>query len=117
MKRLTLFALALAVSVPLFAAPKSSVKIINGSKWDVHHLFISPASQDHWGPDQLEDNIIQAGASFTINGIPCDEYDVKVVDEDGDECVIEAVKLCSDHYWKITDEDLLECEGYGDDED
>jgi len=116
MKRVTLFALILAIALPTFAAPKSSVKIINGSKWDIHHLFIAPASSDKWGPDQLEDNIIQSGQSFTINNIPCDEYDVKVVDEDGDECVIEAAKLCSDHYWKITDEDLLECEGYGDGE-
>ena len=39
--------------------------------------------------------------------------DIKVVDEDGDECIIEAVDLCRDNsYWKITDKDLLECEGY-----
>jgi len=115
MKRLALLACILAVALPTFAAP-SSVKVINASKWDIHHMFISPASADKWGPDQLEDNIITAGATFTIHSIPCDEYDVKVVDEDGDECVIEAVKLCSDHYWKITNDSLLECEGYGDDD-
>jgi hypothetical protein len=115
MKRLALFAFVLAVALPTFAA--NSVKIINGTKWDIHHLYISPASSEKWGPDQLEDNIIQAGASFTINGIPCDKYDIKVVDEDGDECVIENVKLCSDHYWKITNDELLGCEGYGDDDD
>ncbi|PYQ29880.1 MAG: hypothetical protein DMF56_09135 [Acidobacteria bacterium] len=116
MKRLPLFALALLVSLPLVAAPKSSVKIINGSKWDIHHLFVSAASENHWGKDQLGDNIIQAGESFTLNNIPCDDYDVKVVDEDGDECVVENVHLCSDHYWKLTDDELLNCEGYGDDD-
>ena len=115
MKRLALFACILAIALPTFAAG-SKVKVINASKWDIHHMFVSPAASDKWGPDQLEDNIIQAGATFTINGIPCDEYDIKVVDEDGDECIIEAVRLCSDHYWKITDDELLECEGFGDGE-
>ncbi|HUP63138.1 MAG TPA: hypothetical protein VNA69_22295 [Thermoanaerobaculia bacterium] len=115
MKRLTLLVLILVVALPTLAAPKSSVKVINNSDWDIHHLFVSAASANEWGPDQLEDDIIQAGQSFTLNGIPCDDYDVKVVDEDGDECIIEAVELCSDHYWKITNDTLLECE-FGDDE-
>jgi hypothetical protein len=38
---------------------------------------------------------------------------VKLVDEDGDECVVEAVDVCGeDDEWLITDEDLLDCEGY-----
>ena len=113
MKRFAAVAIAVcALASPAFAE-KATVKVINQSKWEIHHLFLSSSSEDEWGPDQLEDNIIQAGQSFTINGIPCDEYDVKVVDEDGDECVIEAVDLCRDNsFWKITDKDLLECEGY-----
>jgi hypothetical protein len=115
-KSVSLAILLLAVSLPAFAGDKVSVKIINGSSWDVHHLFLSPVSDEAWGADQLRDNIIQSGEAFTITGIPCDSYDVKVVDEDGDECVIEEVDLCNaDKYWKITDDDLLECEGYGND--
>ena len=94
-------------------AKKATVKVINQSKWEIHHLFISPASQEEWGPDQLEDEILAKGQSITITNIPCDKYDVKVVDEDGDECIIEEADLCRDaSYWKITDKDLLECEGY-----
>jgi hypothetical protein len=43
--------------------------------------------------------------------IPCDVYDVMVVDEDADACMIEAVDLCADNsFWKIRDENLLACE-------
>jgi hypothetical protein len=111
--RLTLAALLVcSVTAPAFAR-KATVKVINQSKWEIHHLFISPTEQEEWGPDQLEDSVLTKGDSITINQIPCDTYDVKVVDEDGDECVIEAVDLCRDNsFWKITDKQLLECEGY-----
>ena len=115
MKKLTTLALALAICLPTFAAPKkkATVKIINQSKWEIHHIYLSPTSDENWGPDQLEDEILEKGESLTLTGIDCDDYDIKVVDEDGDECVIEEVSLCGDEsYWKITDQDLLECEGY-----
>ncbi|HEX6159838.1 MAG TPA: hypothetical protein VF111_06705 [Thermoanaerobaculia bacterium] len=115
MKRLTtlaLGALLLCASAPAFGAD-AVVKVINQSKWEIHHLYLSSSSDESWGEDQLEDEVLTKGDSLTLTGIPCDEYDIKVVDEDGDECIIEAVSLCKDNsYWKITDKDLLECEGY-----
>ena len=102
-----------ALAVPAFAGTRATVKIINQSKWEIHHVFLSSTENEEWGPDQLEDEILAKGDAVTITNIPCDLYDVKVVDEDGDECVIEEVDLCGDHaYWKITDKDLLACEGY-----
>jgi len=116
MKKLTKLTLALlllcAVASPVLAK-KASVQVINQSKWEIHHLYLSPTSENEWGPDQLEDEILAKGDRITLTNISCDEYDIKVVDEDGDECVIEAVSLCRDHsFWKITDKALLECEGY-----
>ncbi len=100
---------ALVCCAPAFA--DSSVKINNKSKWEIHHLYLAPHSSDEWGPDQLKDAVIATGASFTLTGVPCDKYDVKVVDEDGDECVIEDAAICHDKaFWNITDEELLACE-------
>lgn len=117
MKKLLFAALALLVlALPAFAAgkKKATVKIINQSQWEIHHVFLSSSDDDTWGPDQLEDEILAKGESLTLTGISCDLYDIKVVDEDGDECIIEEVDLCGDEsYWKITDKALLECEGYG----
>lgn len=108
------FALLLCSFVtPLFAGGKATVKVINQSKWEIHHLYLSSSDDDEWGEDQLGEDVLGKGDSITLTNIPCDTYDIQVVDEDGDECVIEQVELCGDHsYWKITDKDLLECEGY-----
>jgi hypothetical protein len=87
------------------------VKVINQSKWEIHHLYLSPKDDNDWGPDQLGEAIIKRGQSFTLTNIRCNHYDIRVVDEDGDECVIEDVSLCRDaSYWKITDKALLDCE-------
>ena len=113
MKKITLLTIVLcALTVPMYAK-KATVKIINQSKWEIHHIFLSSSEDEEWGPDQLEDDILAKGDSLTLTDIECNDYDIRVVDEDGDECVIEQVDLCGDHsYWKITDKDLLECEGY-----
>jgi hypothetical protein len=116
MKNLRLFTVAallsLAVAIPASAARrKASIKVINQSKWEIHELYLSPASSHHWGPDQLEDQVLAKGESLTLTNITCDRYDIKVVDEDGDECVIEDQQLCGEAlYWKITDKALLACE-------
>jgi hypothetical protein len=92
----------------------SNLTITNRSKWAVHHLYLSPTKQSDWGPDQLGDQVITSGSKFTLNKIPCNTYDIKVVDEDGDECVIEGEKFCGhEATWDLTDDELLKCEGYG----
>src|SRR5678815_2718228 len=93
----------------------SDLTIHNRSKWAVHQLFLSPAKENEWGPDQLKSHTIEPGASFTLNQIPCNTYDIKVVDEDGDECIIQGEKFCGhEATWDLTDDELLNCEGYGD---
>ena len=109
----TSFVLALLLASPAFAAKHATVKVINQSKWEIHHLFLSSSTDDEWGEDQLGEEVLAKGDSITLTDIDCDTYDIKVVDEDGDECIIEEVDLCRDNsYWKITDKDLLACEGY-----
>jgi hypothetical protein len=104
-------ALASVFAAPLLASNKATVKVVNKSKWEIHHLYLSPSDSKNWGPDQLGDKILESDASFTLTDIDCDKYDIKVVDEDGDECVIESQSLCSDDLiWEITDKELLTCE-------
>jgi hypothetical protein len=109
-KRISLLlSLSIVLAVPMFAS-SSTVKINNKSKWNIFHLYIAPHDTDDWGPDQLGEEAIATGGSFTVTDIPCEVYDVKVVDEDGDECIIEAAKLCADNaYWNITDQQLIAC--------
>lgn len=117
MSRATAFALlCLAASPAAFAASDAQVVIRNDSLWEIHNLFISATDEQEWGPDQLGEHVIEAGGgSFTLTGIPCGAYDVRLVDEDGDECVVGDVGLCAGKdAWVITDEDLLACQAASD---
>lgn len=105
--------LAFAFALPSFAKGKATVKIINQSKWEIHQIYFASTSDRVWGDDYLGEDVLAKGDSLTLTDIECGDYDIKVVDEDGDECIIEEVSLCGeDAYWKITDKDLLECEGH-----
>lgn len=90
---------------------KASVKILNKSDWEIHHFFLSSTEEEEWGPDQLGDDVIGTGDSFTLKSIPCDSYDVKLIDEDDDECVVEEVDICGgSEQWTITNQILLGCQ-------
>ncbi len=109
MKRVVLIAASLLF---VFAShKKATIKIINQSKWEIHHLYLSSSDDEDWGPDQLGKDVLEKGQSFTLTDIDCDKYDIRIVDEDDDACVIEKVSLCEDTTeWKITDKVLLKCE-------
>ena len=93
----------------------ASVQIQNQTNWDIHHLYMSPSRERNWGPDQLGTRVLaKNGGTFTITDIPCENYDIRVVDSDGDECIIENAELCGGGYeWRITNQELLSCQGFG----
>ena len=103
--------LALFAMMSTAFAGTVNVDVKNSSAWQIHQLFVSPADEAAWGEDQLGDKVIPTGGSFELLGIPCNTYDVKVVDEDADECVVSGVKICEgNETWEITDDSLLACQ-------
>lgn len=112
---------ALVATAPLFAIerlpldpsrpPESQVTFRNDSAWDISELYFSRTASNDWGKEQLGKHVVRPGDSFTLSQIPCGNYDVKLVDEDGDECDISAVSLCAEsHVWAIKDKDLMKCQ-------
>lgn len=92
-------------------ARDATVTIHNRSAWDIYQLYLSSSSDRSWGDDQLGEHVIETGERFRLHGIPCDDYDVRIVDEDGDVCVIGGVALCGDREtWVIDDADLIACQ-------
>lgn len=106
-----------ALLVPAAAQAASNVTIKNKSDWSITHFFLSPTETEEWGPDQLGDDVIGTGDTFTLTGVPCDAYDVRLVDEDGDECVVAEVDICADNGWVISNDDLLACEAESEEEE
>ena len=110
---LMVIALGSALALPA-RAETSNVTLHNNSSFAIHHMFLSPDDEAKWGPDQLGTHVVESGEAYELSGIPCDDYDLKLVDEDGDECVVEVPAICGGNEdWKVEDPALLECEGYG----
>jgi S1-C subfamily serine protease len=73
------------------AAPASgaSIRIANKTGYLVHHVRLSPAADDKWGPDMLgADEMLQNGRLVTI-ALPhplnvTNRYDIQLIDSDGD---------------------------------
>ena len=113
MLRFAVAALACSlVASSALAASTAEVVIQNNSQWQIHNLYISPTSTDEWGEDQLGEHVIETGGgTYTLTDIPCAAYDVRLIDEDGDECVVTDVGLCGGKgNWVIEDEALLACQ-------
>ncbi len=112
--RILAVALVLGASLGVAAAAqkKSKVKIVNKSDWTIVELYMSPTDDNEWGEDLLEKHVIKPGENFTLTDIPCDSWDVKLVDEDKDVCVVEDVNMCADNEtWIIDSKSLLACQG------
>ena len=60
----------------------------------------------------LGEYVLKPGFEYTIPDLRPGEYGVKFVDEDGDECTLENVKVFSDKSWSLTNAWLEKCEGY-----
>lgn len=94
-----------------WAGKKTTVKVVNKSDWEIHQFFLSSSEEDEWGPDQLGEDVIGTDESFELRNIPCDTYDVMLIDEAEDECIVEEVDICGEaESWVITNKLLLGCQ-------
>ena len=104
------FVLAAAVACAPTMASAANVEFINQSDWEIHEVYFSPASQGNWGEDYLGSEVLEKGDSLTLSEVEAGTWDVMIVDEDGDKCVLEDVTISRSDRWVITDKDLLACQ-------
>jgi hypothetical protein len=89
---------------------QTTISITNSSMWDIYHVYISAADESDWGDDLLGDtDVLETGETVRFTFLSTGRYDIKVIDEDGDECIMWGVYLQNDETWTITDESHLEC--------
>ncbi|VVO43440.1 hypothetical protein [Pseudomonas fluorescens] len=91
-------------------AVASTINIENESSWEIHELYFAPSSQDDWGDDHLGEQVLKPGMSLTLTGVTAGKWDVRLVDEDKDECIVKNQKISSSETFSIGDDDLLGCQ-------
>jgi hypothetical protein len=109
--------IASLIAVVAFAAPpawwKGTLTISNDSDYSVHHLHVTPAHKVSWGKDWLGSDVLLPHEEVTLSGLNCDEYDIKLIDDEGDVCIVEDVDLCQkDAHWELTNKELAACSGF-----
>jgi hypothetical protein len=111
----TLFAGALALAamfVPSIANAQSATRtftVYNNSNYTIDQVYVSPTDDGNWGQDRLGSNYFPPTYRFDLKVQP-GWYDVKLVDEDGDSCVVPNVDFRSRTTWTIDNTVLLACE-------
>ncbi len=100
---------ALLLTCVAASAQAEAVRIINNSSWQIHYLFLSFANAADWGPDQLGNDVLGYGDWIDLYDVPCGYYDLRLIDEDGDECIVYKRYIC-DETISISSNELLSCQ-------
>ncbi|MGE0396834.1 MAG: hypothetical protein AB7T06_08965 [Kofleriaceae bacterium] len=89
----------------------STLTIENESSYAFAEIYLSPEDAASWGNDLLGADILAPGEVLELSGITCDVYDIRIVDDEGDDCVLASVDLClDDAVWSIDDAELAACQ-------
>ena len=99
--------------VPLVADAQRGVSytFVNRTRWTIMQIYMQPSSDPNWGPDQLGSRVLSPGNSYTLRGLGPDDYDIKLVDEDGDVCERRNVPVYRSTSWVINTTPYLRCIG------
>ena len=115
-RRLIIVCIALSAmaALPLMSSARSSnsssVNIVNNSSRSIRNVYLSHVDMDDWGDNQLGNNTIAPGGSFTVSNFSCDAQQIKVIGEDQDGCFLSAVVACgTSSTWTITNDTAADC--------
>lgn len=95
----------------LASAPPLTITVVNNSSREIRHLYLSPANNDNWGPDQLNNSSISPGATRQLN-VSWEQSTVKLVAEDQDGCFVsKTVEASGEPAWTIDNDASRNCGG------
>jgi len=88
-----------------------TITIRNASSYDIYSLQLSPYTSTSWGQNLIGDDVLLHGDAQRVSVFDCEKYDLRLVDHESDECVIQDIDLCfQDKDWEITDGVLAVCQ-------
>jgi hypothetical protein len=92
------------------ACADSSLTVDNESSFALEQIQLAPVDQVTWGPNLLRGDILAPGEALQIDQIDCNTYDVHIISEAGQECVVSSLDLCFDNArWVIDNTELAHC--------
>jgi hypothetical protein len=87
-----------------------SLSIKNVSSYDVYSMQLSPFDSVDWGINLIGSDPLMHGETAAISTFECKKYDLRMVDDENVECIIQDIDLCfQDQQWAIDDTTLAIC--------
>ena len=110
------FLIALIIGAALSSTAKAEIYItlVNQSAWTLYEVYMTSSDYEYWGDDLLETSgevVLINGESVNIEVPSPGLWDLKIVDEDGDECIVTEIPIVADEYVELTSAMLLGCYG------
>jgi hypothetical protein len=106
-------ALLAFASIPMLLSARTqtaSINVVNNSNRTIRNLYLSHVDADDWGGNQLGNNQISPGQSYTVTNVTWDQQQIKVVAEDQDGCFLTSVVSNGDNAsWTITNDTTADC--------
>lgn len=83
----------------------STLLVVNQSDFVIEEIYITDVDSSGWGPDLTGGDVLFPEEDILLTDLPCDFYDVLMVDETDLECEVLDVDLCfDDATWVITND-------------
>jgi hypothetical protein len=101
--------LATGLTSTVASAQTRMFTIYNDSSFRIDQLYVSPSGDNFWGADLLGNTVMDPSDGAPVAVAP-GYYDVKLVDEDGDSCVVDNINFYVNRTWIMTDDSLISCE-------
>lgn len=99
----------IATAVPTYAQSLNTITVVNSSGIKIDTIQMSRTIDDSWGPDLLGNYTLPDGYSYHFTKY-AGVYDIRLLDKDGDACVVDGVHVDEDLTWTLTPLELIGCE-------
>lgn len=109
--RLLGFTLAVGLAASAGAAHAAELELVNTSLKAIHHLYIAPTGTQQWGRDLLlgnTANTIPPGERRTIVNLAPAVYDLRLIDDEGDDYEIEAIEVETTIKVQLTESQIVD---------
>ena len=90
----------LLLTAPTVSADQRDFTLRNTSSDTIMRFYVSPSTSDQWGVNQLGDEVVHPGSSYTLHfaegaaGGTC-QFDLQIVTSEGSSTVESNVDLCT----------------------
>ena len=98
-------------TTPATPSDVGTITLRNVSNYDIYSVQLAPYDNDTWGQNLIGDDVLMHGDAQKVAVFDCKKYDLRLVDHENDECVIQDIDLCfQDKEWDISDTVLAVCQ-------